>query len=88
MRQRALADIAFQQERLVRIELMECGDDLVQLGLHVASRKSAVIACDKREASVQGSEAAKQSTSPYNGWWIVSLSLSSGGASRRPVGSQ
>jgi hypothetical protein len=41
-----------------------------------------VIACDKREALAQGS------ASDVRQKWIASRRLSSGGASRRPVGSQ
>ena len=49
---------------------------------------SAVIACDKREAFAQGSAATKQSIYPRAATWIASRSLSSGGATRRPGGSQ
>jgi hypothetical protein len=47
-----------------------------------------VIACDKREAFAQGSAATKQSIGSHKESWIASRSLSSGGASRRPVGPQ
>ncbi|MET0678235.1 MAG: hypothetical protein ABW175_20755, partial [Bradyrhizobium sp.] len=44
-----------------------------------------VIACDKREALAQGSEATKQSISELAALWIASLSLSSGAHSRDPL---
>ena len=44
-----------------------------------------VIACDKREAFAQGSEATKQSSLPRKGSWIASRSLSSGAHSRDPL---
>src|SRR5258708_3221377 len=37
VRQRALAEILFEQKGLARVEFMECGDDLVEFGLHDAS---------------------------------------------------
>jgi hypothetical protein len=55
----------------------------------IANLHLAVIACDKREAFAQGSEATKQSIlAVFVAAWIASRSLSSGGALRRPVGSQ
>src|SRR5260221_2433571 len=45
----------------------------------------AVIACNKREAFVQGSEATKQSIFLYVAEWIASRSLSSGAHSRDPA---
>jgi hypothetical protein len=54
-----------------------------------------VIACDKREAFAQGSACDEAIQLTYLLYflslqesWIASLSLSSGGALRRPVGSQ
>jgi hypothetical protein len=44
----------------------------------------AVIACDKREAFAQGSEATKQPFSRFAALWIASRSLSSGARSRDP----
>jgi hypothetical protein len=44
-----------------------------------------VIACDKREAFAQGSEATKQSSFPLVLLWIASRSLSSGAHSRDPL---
>ena len=35
VRQRALAEIVREQERLAGVELLQRGDDLVQLGVHV-----------------------------------------------------
>jgi hypothetical protein len=46
---------------------------------------SIVIACDKREAFAQGSEATKQSILPRAVKWIASRSLSSGAHSRDPL---
>src|SRR5271165_324858 len=40
MRQRALAEVLFQQKGLLRIELLQRGDELVQFGLHPASDPS------------------------------------------------
>ena len=36
VRQRTLAEIVLEQERLARVKLLQCGDDLVQLGVHLA----------------------------------------------------
>jgi len=47
-----------------------------------------VIACDKREAFAQGSESDEAIHSFLARCWIASRSLSSGDASRRPVGSR
>ena len=44
--------------------------------------------CRSDFRSLRGANATKQSTSPLVATWIASRSLSSGGASRRPVGSQ
>jgi hypothetical protein len=44
-----------------------------------------VIACNKRDAFVQGSEATKQSICPRVERWIASRSLSSGAHSRDPL---
>src|SRR6185295_6548064 len=44
-----------------------------------------VIACDKREAFAQGSEATKQSMAQQAERWIASRSLSSGAHSRDPL---
>jgi hypothetical protein len=41
--------------------------------LKLKTRTRRVIACDKREAFVQGSEATKQSIFPYAARWIASL---------------
>ena len=39
VRQRALAGLLVEQKGLVRVELVKCGDDLVQFGLHGASHE-------------------------------------------------
>jgi hypothetical protein len=49
------------------------------------ARRSPVIACDKREAFAQGSEATKQSIYLRAARWIASRSLSSGAHSRDPL---